>query len=83
MPACERCSATVASDSVNCTAALRSPNGTPLYVEIRLRGSSSPLFAHPSFFCSSCWVSFLGSIGLAAPHLRFIDDKTRSAVRVD
>ena len=65
MAACERCGATRAASASQMQLTLRSPNGTPLYLDVRIMASASPLFTTASFFCPTCFLEFMAMLSNA------------------
>ena len=63
MAACERCGAVRGRSGATMQLTLRTPNGQPLYLQVSLMASSSPLFATAAFFCERCFVDFVAMVG--------------------
>jgi len=79
MPACERCHGTRAQSGATMHLKLLTPNGQPLYLEVRLMASSSPLFTTAAFFCERCFVDFVAMVGQSSDIARSVLGQTPTA----
>ena len=70
--ACDRCSAVRASDGCALFAVFKTPNGAPLFVDVKLTASTDAARVHAAMFCESCWTFFLEQFGNRAEMKRTI-----------
>ena len=70
--ACNRCGGQYASDGAELRADFTTPNGMPLYLNVRMTASADALGIHAAMFCPQCWVFFLETFGQRATAERIL-----------